>query len=329
MPYHHLTPSERKVIWSMRNLDYTQAEIAKALGRSQSTIARELKRNGDPHGYYNPHTGNVLYWMRRQRLYKRTKRDKMELMDLVKFKLKRKWSPEQIAGSLRHVKYPHTPSMWVSHETIYRHIWADKAQGGKLYVHLRRGRRKYGKRGTGPHPNTHIKGRVSIEARPDVVNQRARAGDWEGDTFYGRHRKGCLCTLVERESGFLASSTMPDAKADSLNQAVLESLKDVPKDLVHTLTVDNGKEFARFKQLEKALHMQVYFAHPYSAWERAINENTNGLLRQYFPRKTDLRKVTQQQLQEAVQCLNNRPRKRLGYRTPREIFTQFILALDT
>ena len=130
MPYHHLTPSERKVICSMRNLDYTQAAIAKALGRSQSTISRELQRNGDPGGYYNPHMGNVLYWTRRQRLYKRTKRDQKDLMGYVESKLKQKWSPEQIAGRLCHVEHPRRRAMWISHETIYRHVWEDKARGG-------------------------------------------------------------------------------------------------------------------------------------------------------------------------------------------------------
>lgn len=329
MAYHHLTPSERRVIYSMRVAGYTQTQIAQAMRRAQSTISRELSRNRDPARRYNPHLSNVLYWMRRERLYKRTKRGKNKLMRYVEAKLKLKWSPEQIAGRLRHVKYPRNRAMWISHETIYQHVWEDKAKGGKLYRTLRRGRKKYGKRGTGRHPNTFITGRVSIEQRPDLVQQRARLGDWEADTFYGRHRKGCFVTLVERKTAYLAASTMPNAKADSLNNAVLESLENVPNAVIHTITVDNGKEFARFKHLERALETRVYFTHPYSAWERAINENTNGLLRQYFPRKTDLSNVTQDQLQEVVQCLNNRPRKKLYYRTPREAFTQFAYALDT
>jgi len=329
MPYHHLTPSERKVIDFMRVANFSQARIAQALGRSQSTISRELRRNGDRDGYYNPHAANVVYWKRREQHYSRTKRGHKDLMDLVETKLHRKWSPEQIAGRLRYVEYPHDRAKWISHETIYQHVWEDKAHGGTLYRTLRRGRKIYGKRGTGRHPNTFIKGCVSIEQRPAIVNQRTRVGDWEGDTFFGRLRNGCLATLVERSTGFLAAALMPNACASSLNLAVLESLRPVPKALVHTLTVDNGKEFAGFKSLETQLEMHVYFAHPYSAWERAINENTNGLLRQYFPKKTNLSTITQQQLQDALQCLNDRPRKRLLYRTPRELLSLSILALDT
>lgn len=320
MAYRHLTSSERKVICALWNMGYTQKAIARILGRSQSTISRELRRNGDPGGYYNPHAGNVAYMNRRVRLYKRTKRDNEELMDLVVSWLKRKWSPEQIAGRLRHLEYPDDPSMWVSHETIYRFIHEDKLKGGNLYTNLRRGRRKYGKRGKGRHPNTFVNGRVSIEERPDIVEQRVRLGDWEADTFYGRHRKGCLSTMVERASGFLSAATMPNAKASSLNLAILRGLQGVPTALVHTVTVDNGKEFSRFGELERALQARFFFAHPYSAWERGVNENTNGLLRQYFPKKTDLSKITEEQLEEVVRCLNDRPRKRLDYRTPREVF---------
>lgn len=329
MPYQHLTPSERKVIDSMWRAGYTQVKIAQALQRRQSTISRELARNSVPDGHYNPHMGNLLYWKRREQLYKRTKRDNKDLMDFVESKLKRKWSPEQIAGHLRDVQFPKDRSRWVSCQTIYRYVWEDKAHGGKLFRKLRRGHRKYGKRGAGRHPNTYLKGRVSIDQRPEVVNERARLGDWEGDTVYGAQRRGRFVTLVERRSGFLVASLMPDATARSLNQAALDSFKDVPKARIHTLTVDNGKEFARFKELEDALDMKVYFAHPYSAWERGTNENTNGLLRQYFPRKTNLSRLTQGQLQEAVQSLNDRPRKRLEYRTPREVFTESAYALDT
>jgi IS30 family transposase len=329
MPYQHLTPSERKVIDSMRRAGYTQVKIAQALQRRQSTISRELARNSEPDGHYNPHMGNLLYWRRREQVYKRTKRGNKDLMDYVKSKLKQKWSPEQIAGHLRHVRFPENRSKWISYQTIYRHVWEDKAHGGTLFRQLRRGHRKYGKRGTGRHPNTYLKGRVSIEKRPEVVSQRARVGDWEGDTVYGAQRRGRFATLVERRSGFLAASLMSDATARSLNQAVLRCLKDLPKAAVHTLTVDNGKEFARFKELEEALEMNVYFAHPYSAWERATNENTNGLLRQYLPRKTNLSKLTPEQLERIVQCLNDRPRKRLEYRTPREVFTESAYALDT
>ena len=329
MSYHHLTPSERKTISSMIDADYTQTQIAKALGRNQSTICRELKRNGEQNEDYNPHLSNIMYWMRRKRVYRRHKRENKRLMKYVRFRLNQKWSPEQIAGHLRCVKYPRDPNMWISHETIYRYVWEDKANSGKLYRKLRRGRKMYGKRGKGHHPNKYIKDRVSIDERPKVVDERSRVGDWEGDTVYGRHRKGCFVTMVERKSSFLVAAIMPDAKAHSLNNAVLKGFDEIPKSLIQTVTVDNGKEFSSFKMLEIALDAKFYFAHPYSAWERALNENTNGLLRQFFPKKTDLSKVTKEQLMEVVKCLNNRPRKKLNYRTPREVFAKAAIALDT
>lgn len=329
MPYHHLTPSERKVIDVMiLNGKYSQAEIAHALGRSPSTVCRELKRNGDPNGRYNPHTGNVLYRMRRERLYKRTKLDQQDLMAGVEDSLKKKWSPEQIAGDLR-LQFPEDRSRWISHDTIYRHIRIDKAAGGKLFKHLRRGGKTWGKRGARQHWNKYIKDRISIEQRPEAVNQRQRAGDWEGDTVYGAKRQGCFVTLVERKTGLLVAQLMPDAKAASLNTAVLQGFKELPAALRKTLTVDNGKEFAAFKELEQELGLSVYFTHPYSAWERATNENTNGLLRQYFPRRKDLSQLTDQELQHAVQSINDRPRKRLDYRTPRQVIEEIRIALDT
>lgn len=330
MSYHHLTPSERKsidIMWR-GSKRYTQAEIARVLGRSPSTISRELKRNGESDGSYNPHIGTVLYMMRRERLYKCTKRGQADLMSKVEEALKLKWSPEQIAGRWR-LQFPEDSSHWISHETIYRHIREDKEAGGKLVDHLRRGRKCWGKRGKGEHWNTHIKGRVSIELRPEAVNERQRYGDWEGDTVYGGQRKGCFATLVDRKAGFLVAERMPDAKAASLNTAVIEGLRSLPEALRKTLTVDNGKEFSAFKEIEGELGVCVYFTHPYSAWERATNENTNGLIRQYLPRRKDLSKLTNEELQRVVESINSRPRKRLGYRTPQEVIEDFVVALDT
>ncbi len=167
-----------------------------------------------------------------------------------------------------------------------------------------------------------------MDERPGVVDRRERAGDWEGDTFYGRHRKGPIAALVERKTGLAVARRMPNTKAASLNAAVQDGLQGLPAGMRKTLTVDNGSEFAAFKRLEEALQLDVYFAHPYSARERGLNENTIGLLRQYFPRRTDLSNLTDEQLQEAVNSLNDRPRKRLSYRTPREVFEEMALALD-
>ena len=330
MPYHHLTPAEREVLDSMHRCGYSQGEIAKALKRHPSTISRELRRNHDTVGRrYCPHWANLKYWKRREQVVNAHKTGDTALMEHVVAKLKLRWSPEQIAGRLRYVDHPSKPAHWISHETIYQYVRRDKALGGHLYRYLRRGRKKYGRRGTGPHPNTWLKGRVSIEHRPPIVHQQTRVGDWEGDTFFGARRQSCLTTLVERKTLYLAAHLMPDCTSASLNHAVLQGLRNVPKDLIHTLTVDNGKEFAAFKALEKALDISVYFSHPYSTWERPINENTNGLLRQFLPRKTDFKDITPERLDQIVWYLNNRPRKKLRYRTPNEAFNDPPVALAT
>lgn len=328
MPYHHLTGSERLVIDAMRTGGYSLRAIGAALRRSPGTISREVRRNKGPDSCYDPYLANVYYWGRRKRCVPQVKRGNPRLMAYVRQRLQEAWSPEQIAGRLRHIDYPAERSMWISHETIYRYVWADKARGGSVYKQLRRGTKKYGKRGGGRHPNTWIRGRVSIEERPSIVSRQGRYGDWEGDTVYGRHRKGCLATLVERKSLYTCAHPMPDATAQSLNAAVCQAFKEIPRKLIRTLTVDNGREFARFKVLEEQLDTTVYFSHPYSAWERPINENTNGLLRQFIPKKVDLRTINAKTLRKIIRKLNSRPRKKLGYRTPQEVFQELAVALD-
>ena len=328
MPYTHLTSAERRVIDSMWRQRYSFRAIARALSRSPSTISREVRRNRDGPSRYNPHMATVLYWRRRERLVKCPKTGNPWLMAYVRAKLAEAWSPEQIAGRLRWVEFPRTPTRWISHETIYSYIWKDKRTGGQLYRLLRRGRKSYGKRGKGHHPNRFIKGRVSIDERPLVVQRQERIGDWEGDTVFGR-RRSCLATLVDRKSLYLVARKMPDATGASLNEAVLEGFAPIPSGLIRTLTVDNGKEFAQFKALEEHLGLKVFFTHPYSAWERPINENHNGLLRQFLPKKVDLNSITDDVLERIIQKMNDRPRKKLNYRTPQEVFQEATVALDT
>jgi len=328
MLYHHLTPAERLVIDSMCRAGFSQKGIANALDRNRSTICREFRRNRDTISQrYCPHWANLQYWKRREQVVNAHKTGSAALMEYVVAKLELRWSPEQIAGRLRHVEHPQDPAQWVSYQTIYRYVARDKEQGGKLYRWLRRGRKPFGKRGAGRHPNARIKGGVSIEQRPAAVNEQTRVGDWEGDTLFGAKRLSCLATVVERKTLYLVAQKMPNATAHALNQAVLQGFTSIDKALVHTLTVDNGKEFAGFKTIENALEATVFFAHPYSAWERAVNENTNGLLRQFLPKKTDLGVVTPEQLDLIVGYLNNRPRKKLRYRTPSEVFLEAAGAL--
>ena len=328
MSYHHLNPSERIVIERMKRVGYSRGAIARALGRDPSTISRELRRNGDCSGY-DPHWANVVYWKRREQKRLRYKTGDPRLMRRVVDKLREGWSPEQVCGRFRYHEYAGNPRMWISHETIYRYVWADKRHGGTLWKYLRKKRNKYGKRGTGRHPNQWLRGRVSIDERPAIVTEQGRIGDWEADTIYGRNRESCMVTIVERKSLFTSAAHVPSSSAYAVNHAILQSLLHIPKQLIHTLTVDNGKEWADFKELERHLHATVYFTHPYSAWERPVNENLNGLLRQYLPKKSDLRCTTAQQLHDILQRMNDRPRKKHNYRTPREVFREACRALDS
>lgn len=330
MSYTHLSKAERTVIASMRNWKGCALQtIADALGRHVSTISRELRRNVDCRGEYHADLAMVLYWQRRERLVVRPKSDNGVLLDLVSGYLKKGWSPEQISGRFRHVLYRRRRSCWISHETIYQCIRADKQRGGNLYRYLRRSRlRKYEGKGQGGMLGRMMH-RTLIDERPEVVDIQARYGDWEGDTLRGSKGQGHVATFVERKSLYLVAAQMKDACADTLRAAARQAFHGIPKQLIHTITVDNGKEFAAFDEIEKDFEARIYFAHPYSSWERGINENTNGLLRHYIPKKTNMLRMRKQKLEEAIDALNHRPRKKLGYRTPYEVFTELCLALGT
>jgi IS30 family transposase len=300
--------------------------IAKALGRHKSTISRELRRNKGI-GPYDACIANGYATERRKTSRPKPKRQRPLLMRYVIDRLKLKWSPEQIACRTR-IDHADNSSMYISHGTIYRHIHDDHRQKGQLYRHLRHARRKYDKR-LAPCPGRgRIPDRVSIDERPQSVKDQTHIGDWEADTVFGQKGTGCIVSLVDRKSLYFIARLIPDLKVATFNRAVLEALKAVPKALRRTITCDNGIEFSGFKELQRKLSCKVYFAHPYSAWERGINENTNGLLRQFIPRKTNLKALNPQQLEEAVQLLNNRPRKKLGFRTPAEVFSEATVALQ-
>ena len=214
--------------------------------------------------------------------------------------------------------------MRVSIETLYRWVYLDARMGGLLYKHLRRRhkwRRRQRRYGSG---RRFIADRVGIEQRPAVVSERTRFGDWEGDTLAGKRNRSQVATHVERKSRYLLAGKLEDRKADTFADRAVALLRTVPEPLRHTLTLDNGSECARFSKIEDATGLKVYFAAPYAAWQRGANENTNGLLRQYFPKGTDFRRVTDQALQTAVNRLNQRPRKCLGYQTPTEVFTKAV-----
>ena len=330
MSYSHFSKAERKVVYFMREIrKCTLRAIAEALGRSVSSISRELRRNLDFRGEYHPDLACVLYWKRRERLVVRPKTEDRPLMQRVVERLREGWSPEQISGRFRYVEFQNNPGNWVSHETIYRYIKADRQRGGTLYRLLRRSRlRKYERKGKGGMLGR-MMNRTFIDERPVEVDLQTRFGDWEGDTIRGSKAQGHAATFVERKSLFLVAALMKDAKADTLWRAARTAFDSIPNGLIHTITVDNGKEFAAYKNIERDFDTTVYFAHPYSAWERGINENTNGLLRQYIPKKTNLLTFSPTTFKELINKLNKRPRKKLNYRTPQEVFSNARVALDT
>ena len=224
------------------------------------------------------------------------------------------FSPEQVSGFLKR-----NHSIRISHETIYQYVLSDKANGGTLYQHLRRSNKKRKKRYGSNDRRGQIRGRVSIDERPAIVNAKQRIGDWEIDTIIGKNHKGVLLTAVERKSKFTLIKKLANKKADRMANATVNLLGPYQKK-VFTITSDNGKEFANHDRIAKELKTGFYFAHPYHAWERGLNENTNGLIRQYFPKKSSFDNITDDQVQMVMNRLNNRPRKTLGFATPIEMF---------
>jgi IS30 family transposase len=321
MPYTHLTENERYVISHLSVAGFTLREIARRIKRHHTTVSRELERNG-------PEYDCTVYWYdwthpralkRRHKARHHRRRSNQHLVKYVIRKLREDWSPETIAEKLK-IEYPRNDEMRVSHETIYRWIYLDALNAGTLYHHLRRRRKKRRRQKRYGSGRRFIPGRVSISERPAIVETRERFGDWEGDTVEGKRSTGYFVTHVERKSRYLIAAKLIDKKAEPLTSKSIKAFWRIPKKMRKTLTLDNGKEFARFKELEDKTGLTVYFADPYSAWQRGTNENTNGLLRQYFPKGTDFKHVTEEDLAFAVKKLNHRPRKCLGYQSPHQVF---------
>jgi len=315
--YQQLTADQRCQIYTLKKTGFSQRVIAEHVGVSQSTVSRELQRNTGGRGYRYQQAHCLA--IERRRSSNRTLKMTPPMVGRIEDKLRQDWSPEQISGWL---KVEHDKS--VSHETIYLHIWADKQAGGELYKHLRRQGKKYDKRRNGKSTRGQIKNRVGIELRPAVVDERSRLGDWEIDTVIGKHHKGALVTIVERVTKKTLCAPIKNKTAALVAKATIDLLKPY-KQFVHTITADNGKEFAEHEKIAKALDTSVYFAHPYSSWERALNENTNGLLRQYFPKGTDLRNINQSDVLTAVRRLNTRPRKTLNFKTPNQRWLEMVV----
>jgi len=309
--YQQLTQDQRYQIHAFLKAGFSQASIARELRVDPSTISRELKRNRGQCGY-RPKQAQHLADLRRKAKDNPTRitSDTWQQVDTL---LQQDWSPEQISGTLKQLGQPA-----VSHERIYQHIYTDKQLAGLLHPHLgcqKKRRKRYGKYDRrGQLPN-----RKSIDDRPAIVALKGRLGDWEADTIIGKNHQQAIVSLVERQSKLTRFAKVERNTEAAVKQAIVEMLTPLV-DCVHTITSDNGREFAAHEAIAEALAADFYFAHPYHSWERGLNENTNGLVRQYFPKGSDFTMITDEQVQAVAERLNERPRKTLGYQTPNHVF---------
>ena len=325
--YQQLAQEQRYQIYALKKAGYSQTEIADGIGVHKSTISRELRRNRGQRGYRPKQAHNFTLARRRQR----RSRNQPQTWRLVAEKLRADWSPEQISGWLcrnGHELVSHPVMNTLGHdEWIYQYVLADKRAGGDLHTHLRcqkKRRKRYGgydRRGKLPN-------RISIDQRPDIVAQRERLGDWEVDTVLGRGRREAIVTLTERKSRLALLHRVERRTADQVTQAILTMLKPFAAH-VHTLTADNGKEFAQHETVATELDLDFYFAHPYAAWERGANENMNGLVRQYLPKQSYFTTVSVRDLDTIMHKLNHRPRKCLDFLSPFQVFFQQPVALTS
>jgi len=316
-PYTQLTQEERYQIYAYKQVGHSNQYIADELGRHVSTIRREVHRNAGKKGY----RARQAHQSAQERHQLKPKAVKMteEMKGHITQCLERQWSPEQIQGRL---KAENEDS--VCPKTIYEFIAQDKAEGGELYKNLRH--KRYRKRTGKPDARGQIRNRTSIDERPDIVDKKERIGDWEADTVIGKGHQGVLVTLSERHSKLNLIAHVPSRHADVVTQAIIGLLEPFQSDL-KTITFDNGKEFAFHEKLKERFSIETYFAHPYHSWERGLNENHNGLIRQYLPKGQPLDKVTHEQVLEIQNRLNQRPRKLLDFRTPEEVYTEMALAV--
>lgn len=307
----HLTLEERDCISQLWHQGADQKEIARAVGRSPATISRELRRNQTGNHYYAGQAQRGADRRRSERPLTR-KMDDLQLNECGRHGLTHEWAPEQIAGRLKQ-EHPDCPDRHVSAQTIYTWIEKDEHRAHWQSFLRRRGKRPSRRKkpdGIG----------APIDQRPEVIEQRLRLGDWEGDTVLGPAGTGGLATLVDRKSRFTIIVKIRCKEADHVHQKLKERLRELDEQRRRSITFDNGTEFARCGRLEKHLGMTLYFADPGCPYQRGTNENTNGLIRQYFPKGTDFRDISHDQVRRVETLLNGRPRKCLGFRTPNEVF---------
>ena len=309
--YHQLTEYQRYQIYALKKAGHDQPCIAATVAVSPSTISRELRRNQGQRGY-RPGQAHHKALARRRHKAKATKMT-AAVIERIEAGLRQEWSPEQISGRLEA-----TDGLRLSPQRIYQHIQADRQAGGTLYRHLRHRQKKRKKRDGKADARGQIKDRVSMDQRPAIVEEKSRIGDWEIDLVMGRPRTGALVSVVERRSRYTVLGKVPSKQAEHVAAATIALLAP-HKGHTETITADNGKEFAHHATISQTLDATVYFAHPYHAWERGLNENTNGLIRQYVPKGTALDTLSEAQIHHIMDRLNHRPRKGLAFQTPHEI----------
>ena len=302
-------------LYQLKQQQFSNRAIARHLGRSASTIARELQRNRTAEGIYLPDSAQAKMQQRRQAAKTAFGRISSSCIAQTKARLQQYHSPQQIAGRLKREGQP-----TASHETIYQMIYQDYEGMGSYarylrHSHIRRQKRgaKQGKRGVIPN-------RIGIEQRPSIVEEKTQIGHWEGDTVIGGNHLGAIATHVDKASKFLVARVMKTRTSAEMNRVSIAAFTQMSADKRRTFTFDNGKEFSGHEQMAEALGVQCYFANPYHSWERGLNEHTNGLIRQFFPKGTNFKIVKQHQVDHVVELINHRPRKSLDYRTPHEVF---------
>ena len=311
--YKQLSQAQRYQIEILKKAGKDQKQIAVLLAVSPATICRELKRNTGKRGY-RPKQAQLRADNRRTGATKAMKMTDEVIVEIEQ-KIRLDWSPEQVSGVLE---------MTISHERIYQHIWADKHNGGTLYKHLRQSNKMRKKRYGSKDKRGQIRNRISIDERPEIVAQKTRIGDWEIDTVIGKNHQGALVTIVDRVSKFTLIKKVASKHAEIVTEATILLLQPY-LDKTLTITADNGKEFAGHEKIKKQLNADVYFAHPYSSWERGLNENTNGLIRQYFTKGSSFESITDDEVEAVMNKLNHRPRKKLKFKTPHTVFFADIL----
>lgn len=312
--YRQLTQVQRYQISALRKVGKFQTYIADEIGVHKSTISRELRRNCGKQDYW-PQQAHKLALKNRHHAEKHIKFT-AELAEIVTEKILLDWSPDQVSGYLKKDGIAE-----ISHERIYQFLLVDKKAGGALYTHLRHSGKKRKKRYGSKDRRGQIKNRISIDERPKVVDKKQRIGDWEGDTIIGAQQQKAIVTLVDRASKVVRIGPVATKHSEAVATIIIDLLKPMQQ-ASHTVTFDNGKEFSAHEKISNSLNVNIYFAHPYSSWERGANENTNGLIRQYIPKGGSFENISNKRIKFIEDRLNNRPRKTLGYRTPNEVYQQ-------